>query len=152
MKMNTRSRLSSPILSLVLGLFLSVAAHAEQSADFGDFVVYYNAVRTDFFNPEVAKAYGITRSRHRALLTISVLRKRMGLAAQPVEARVEARGVNLSNQIKEIKVREIKEPGAVYYIAELPVTNGETIDFTITVQPEGGEERTVTFRQEFVTD
>ncbi len=136
---------------IVLALF-ATGAQAERSADFGDYVVYYNAVRTDFFNPEIAKAYGITRSRHRALLTVSVLRKRMGLAAQPVPARIEARGVNLSNQIKEIKIREIKEPDAVYYIGELPITNGETIDFTITVQPKGGEKRTVTFRQAFVTD
>lgn len=147
-----KTRLSHRILILTLALFLPAAVQAEQSADFGDFVVYYNAVRTDFFNPEIAKAYGIKRSKHRALLTLSVLRKRMGLAAQPVEARIEARAVNLSNQIKEIEIREIKEPGAVYYIGELPIANGETLDFTITVHPKGGEKRTVTFRQEFVTD
>ncbi|HHB12313.1 MAG TPA: DUF4426 domain-containing protein, partial [Chromatiales bacterium] len=70
----------------------------------------------------------------------------------PVPAKVTAQGVNLSNQIKKIELREIREPKAVYYIGEVPITNGETIDFTITVQPQGGERRTVTFRQEFVTD
>ncbi len=147
-----KRRLTGPILCLLGALLFSATAQAEQSADFGDFVVYYNAVRTDFFNPETAKAYGITRSKHRALLTISVLRKRMGLTAQPVPAKVEARAVNLSNQIKEIELREIKEPQAVYYIGQLPITNGETIDFTITVEPTGGEKRTITFRQAFVTD
>ena len=44
---------------LLISLFLGAtgSALAEQSKDFGDFVVHYNALSTDFLNPATAKAY-----------------------------------------------------------------------------------------------
>ena len=135
--------------ALLLGANLAVAG---QSADLGDVVVHYNATPTDFFDPKVTKTLGIKRSKSRALLTVSVLKKHMGLSTEPMKASVEASAVNLNNQIKELTVREITEGGAVYYIAEFPVTNRETLDFSIDVTPVGGTQKTVKFRQQFFTD
>ena len=135
--------------ALLLGANLAVAG---QSADLGDVVVHYNATPTDFFDPKVTKTLGIKRSKSRALLTVSVLKKHMGLSTEPMKASVEASAVNLNNQIKELTVREITEGGAVYYIAEFQVTNRETLDFSIDVTPVGGTQKTVKFRQQFFTD
>lgn len=149
MKIQTPLRYAA--IAVLLVLFASTL-QAEQATDLGDAVVHYNAVRTDFFDPQIAKAYGIKRSKNRALLTITVLKKRMGLAAQPAKAQVSAKAVNLSNQVKNLHMREITEGGAIYYIAEFPITHKETLDFTVQVTPEGGTPQTVHFRQRFVTD
>lgn len=148
--MEMRKNLQTVFL-LALTLLVTRGAFAGQAADFGDMVVHYNAVRTDFFNPQIAKAYGIKRSKNKALLTITVLKKQLDLPAQPMKASVEAEAVNLSNQRKSLSLREITDTGAIYYIAEFPITNGETLDFSIDVTPEGGRTQTVKFRQEFFT-
>lgn len=137
---------------IALLIVFSVRANAEQAGDIGDAVVYYNAVTTDFFDPQVARAYGITRSKNRGLLTVSVLKKHMGLASQPAHAKVDATAVNLSNQVKSIDMREISEGGAIYYIADFPVSHDETLDFTITVQLEDDEPRVIEYRKTFVTN
>jgi len=126
-------------------------AHAEQAVDFGDVVVHYNAVTTDFFDPRVAKAYGIKRSKNRGLLTISVLEKRMGVTSLPIRAQVSANAINLSNQVKHLSLREISDNGAIYYVAEFPVTDGETLNFTITIHQKNGEPRVIRYRKSFVT-
>ena len=139
---------------LLIGLLLGTAgsALADQSKDFGDFVVHYNALSTDFLNPTTAKAYDIKRSKNRAMLTVTVLKKNMGLAGQPVKASVNARAVNLNHQVKSLKMREIVDAGAIYYIADFRVANRETLDFTIEATPQGGTPKTVTFRQQFFTN
>ena len=141
------------LLLVSTSLFLGASpAIADQSADLGDVVVHYNATTTDFFDPKVTKSLGIKRSKNRALLTVSVLKKHMGLTTEPMKASVEASAVNLNNQIKKLTIREIIEGGAIYYIAEFPVTNRESLDFSIDVTPAGGAQKTVKFRQQFFTD
>lgn len=150
MEMTSRYFLRIGLL-LLISLCVAKGAFAAQATDFGDVVVHYNAVRTDFFNPQIARAYDIKRSKNKALLTITVLKKELDLPAQPMKASVEAEAINLSNQLKSFSMREITDTGAIYYIAEFPITNGETLDFSIKVTPEGGRTQTVKFRQEFFT-
>ncbi len=141
------------LAALAVSLPLALAAHtarAEQAQDFGEHVVHFNAVTTDFLSPEVAKSYGIRRSRTRGLLTVSVMRRLVAGATKPVPAQVEARAVNLSGQLKRIRMREIREEGAIYYIGEFPLSGSETLDFEIEVRPQGvGHPYKVRFRQRF---
>jgi len=62
-------------LAAVLLLFPCHLALAQQSQDFGEYVVHYNALNTNLITPQVAQAYGIRRSSSRALLNITVLKK-----------------------------------------------------------------------------
>lgn len=141
------------IITVLLAILLVTNnAMADQFKDIGDAVVHYNAVTTDFFDPNIAKHYGIKRSKNQALLTITVLKKRMGLASQPIKANIQATAVSLSNQISDLKMREIADGGAIYYIAEFPVANKETFDFTVNVRPEVGRADTVKFRKQFFTN
>lgn len=132
--------------------FSCAGAMAEQSSTFGDYTVHYSAFTTEILTPEVAKAYGISRSKSRALLNISVLKKVMGTTGQPVRAKVQATATNLSSQLRRLEVRELIDAGAIYYIAETAVADGETLKFSITVTPEDGSAATtVTFDQQFFT-
>ena len=143
-----------PFLILLGTITLSSTGEAQQAQDFGDYVVHYNALNTNFIPPQVAKAYGIHRSSSRALLNITVLKKVMDNPGTPVKASVTASGINLTGQRREIEIREIKDTeGAVYYIGELPVHNLETYNFTVEVQPAGeADPLIVKFRQQFYTE
>lgn len=140
------------LIAFLLLSFSALTLHAEQSQDFGDYVVHFNAIGTDLLPPKIAKEYGITRSNQRAMLNIAVQKKKLGTSVQPVTAKVTATALNLAGQTKDIKLREIREPYAIYYIGEFSVSNEETLKFSVDVTPEGSSEAlTVKFRQQFFT-
>jgi hypothetical protein len=140
---------------LLLGaLALAIDSEAQQSQDFGDYVVHYNALNTNLIPPQVAQSYGIQRSSSRALLNITVLKKVMDTPGTPVSARILASGTNLTGQRREINIRELRDPeGAIYYLGEFPVHNMETYRFNIEVGIEGeSDPLVVKFRQQFYTE
>ena len=125
----------------------------DTSADIGDYVVHFSAQTTDQLPPEIARAYNILRSKNRAMLNVSIIRKSDG---QPVEAAVNVKTVNLTGQLKNVTMRRIDEPGdppAIYYIGTTPVANQETLIFDLMVRPDGAAEASeVRFKQQFYTD
>lgn len=126
---------------------------AQQAEDIGDYVVHYNTINTNLLPPDVARAYGIQRSGSRALLNIAVLRKGGEDMDSPVRAEVEASAVNLTAQRREIRMQEITDEDAVYYIGTFRIHDEETLNFTIRVKPVDSEHRAreITFRQQFFT-
>jgi hypothetical protein len=143
-------------MTIALGLVLLVSSSitfADQSKDFGDYTIHYSAFTTDVLSPEVASIYNITRSKNRAMLTISVLKKVMETSVKPVKAAIEATATNLSAQLKTIDMRELSDQGAIYYIAELPVAHRETLKFNISVTPNGEQHNyRFSFDQQFFTE
>jgi hypothetical protein len=139
---------------VLLAALTSLPVLAQQSQDFGDFTVHYNAMRSSMISPEIAKAYEIRRSDSRGLINISVLRNAADHTTTAVKATVTASGRNLTGQTRNIEMREINEgDGAVYYLGELSVRNMETFDFTVNVLPEGQDKPfSVKFRQQFYTE
>lgn len=123
------------------------------SADIGEHVVHFNAQTTDQLSPEIASKYNIVRSKNRAMLSVSVLKK---ADRTPTTAAVSVQTVNLTGQLKSVTLREIREPGdvvAIYYIGDTAVTNRETLVFNITVKPDGAEfPSELRFKREFYTD
>ena len=145
------------LLSLLM--ICSGAVSAEQSQDFGKYVVHFNALNTSFIPPEVASGYNIQRSKSRALLNVVLLRKVMDNPGTPVQATVKARASNLAGQFREINMRQISEAekdgtlSAVYYIGEFRISNQETFDFEIDVTPEGEDSPLVVkFRKQFYAE
>ena len=136
-----------------LVLLLPITTSAENSKDFGQFVVHYNAMATDMVPPQVARKYRITRSKHRGMVNITVLKKVLGSPGQPVHARVEVNARNLAGQGRTIHVREIREGNAIYYIGEFGVANEETLKFDVRARPQGTQEFVeVQFSQDFYTN
>lgn len=120
------------------------------SADIGDHVVHFSALSTDQLPPDIARAYNILRSKNRAMLNVSVIRKTDGA---PVPAKVDVKTVNLTGQLKNVTMRQINEQEAIYYIGETAVANRETLVFDISVIPEGLTRASeVRFKREFYTD
>ena len=143
------------ILIPVAAVLLAAAqcAVAENSTAVGGYVIHHNALTTDNLSPQVASAYGIQRSKERAMLNVSVIRGARGEIGQPVEAKVKATARNLIGQERDIALHEVREGNAIYYIGDFPVANREKLDFFLQVTPKG--EHTplkAQLQQEFFTD
>ena len=142
------------LISLLSGLLLlsPLAIASENSKDFGQYVIHYNAMATDFLPPEIARQYRITRSRNRGMINLTVLKKSLGSPGQPVHARVEVAAQNLTGQSRRIATREIRDGNAIYYIGEFGVANEETLKFSVRARPQGSQEEVnVEFSQDFYT-
>lgn len=143
-------------LLILMTLAISVATfsvNAEQSKSFGAYTVHFSAFTTDILSPEVAKLYRIPRSKNRALLNISVLKKVMNTLGNPVKAKVYATATNLSSQLRKLEMRELNEDGATYYIADTTVNNKETLKYSLAITPAGeAEAYTFSFHQQFFTE
>ena len=127
------------------------AQPAEASdVDIGDHVAHFSAQSTDQLPPEVARAYGIVRSKNRAMLNVSILNESTSSA---VTADVTVRTVNLAGQLKNVTMRKIQEGDAIYYIGETGIANRETLIFNISITPEGVTEASdISFTREFYTN
>jgi hypothetical protein len=125
----------------------------ETSKDFGEYVLYFNALNTDQLSPEIAREYGIVRSKSRALLNVSIHRKLPEGRTEAVTGAVSASAINLNGQLKTMTLREIREEAAIYYIGELAVSDGEVLIYTIDATPSNDPSRfTVRFKKQFFVE
>jgi hypothetical protein len=136
------------ITLLTLAVLTPVAA--QQAQQFGDYEVHYSTLNTNMLAPDIASAYGIQRSGTQAILNITVLHKESGDA---VRANVKAEAANLTGQRRDIELREIQDQGAIYYIGQFRIHNEESLNFDVSIRPEGREGNTfsLTFRKKFYT-
>jgi len=134
-------------LCLTIAISSNIASAAEKQ--FGDYIVHYNAFASDFLSPEIASAYGITRSRNVALLNVTILKRSSQGERTPIDATLEASAVNLLKKNKPIKLRRIAEDGAIYHIAEFDIVDRETLNFTVIAHDQNNQIGTIKFRQQF---
>lgn len=128
---------------------VAAVAHAEISQKFGSIEIHYNALTTDELLPEVARTYKIERSKTRALLTMSVLKQNKVGAPSPVPAKISVYATNLSQQLANVDMREIKEGTAIYYLGEFRVAPPDTLTFNATVEVAGEPMIEMVFSQKF---
>lgn len=117
----------------------STIATAENAREFGDYVIHYNAFRSDTLSPEVAKTYDLMRRNNRLIVNIAVLKKVMNTTGKPTAAEVTGHASNLTGQLKGLEFREIREGNAIYYLAESQFSDGEFLKFELKIKPEGEE-------------
>jgi hypothetical protein len=125
----------------------------ESSKDFGEYVLYFNALNTDQLSPEIAREYDIVRSKSRAMLNVSIHRKLPDGRTEAVTGAVSASAINLNGQLMTMTLREIREETAIYYIGELAITDGEVLIYTVDATPSNDPSRfTVRFKKQFFVD
>ncbi|OUR62568.1 hypothetical protein A9Q74_04765 [Colwellia sp. 39_35_sub15_T18] len=137
---------------IVLSLSFSFVsgASAENMKKLGSMNVHYMAIGSTFFTPEIAKVYGITRSRYNGLVNISVLdNTKTGNPAKTVTINGQAK--NNLGQFKSLEFKEVKEGNAIYYLAQISYNHEETIHFNLTIN-DGKEQQTLKFSQKFYVD
>ena len=124
-------------LTLFILLGFGSSVYAESSKEFGDYVIHYNAFRSDTLSQDIAKQYNLTRRNNRVILNIAVLKKVLNTTGTPTAAKVTGHVGNLTGQMKNLEFREIKEGTAIYYLAESQFTEGEFLKFELKVTPAG---------------
>ncbi|ARD43244.1 DUF4426 domain-containing protein [Colwellia sp. PAMC 21821] len=142
------------ISKLVTLVFLAVtfmaSVNAENMKKMDDINVHYIALGSTFLTPEIAKAYGIERSRYKGLINISVLDNTQ--ASHPSKmVNISGRARNDVGQIKSLDFMEVKEGDAIYYLAQVSYTNEETIYFDINITDKG-KQHNLKFTQKFYVD
>jgi hypothetical protein len=121
--------------------------------DFGEYVLFFNALKTDQLSQDIASEYGIVRSKSRAMLNVSIHRKLEGGKTEAVTGAVSASAINLNGQLMTMTLREIREDTAIYYIGELAITDGEVLIYTIDATPANDSNVfTVRFKKQFFVE
>lgn len=149
--MNRLQRLTQALVTSCLLMF-SLISQAEQKTDFGDFEVHYNAFTSTFLSPEIAKQYGLIRSKAIGILNISLMDKRTGKAV-PVAGQVEGIVSNDIQQQTHLGFKRVQETNALYYLAQFQFIEGEILTFNLTTYPEGSRQPLkMRFTQSFYND
>lgn len=131
-------------------LLTPIHVHAQNSQQFGEFVVHYNALASNLLSADVARQYDITRSRRGGLLIIAVQRTAANGADVAVKSAISGEAVNLTGQKKPIVFREIA--GAdVSYIGLFDVNGPDTWTFALTITPDDtAKALSLRFNQNFI--
>ena len=123
---------------LIAGLLLAccvLPAAAQQSTRYEQFELHHSIVYTTFLSPEVAAEYGIARGADKAILTLSVRDADCGdIAGRPM--KIEGRTWDLITG-GDMRVKEIREGRATYYIVPFEFLDREYRFFEFTFWPEG---------------
>ena len=143
-------------LTLALTVVISSVmptAQAEQTIETEQYIIHYNAFNSTFIAPEVAQANNIVRSKYSAMLNIAVIKKDANAEPKPVKALINGEVTNRLQQLQALRFSLINEGDAVYYLTSFTFADADTLDFTITVQPDPNKEAiTLRFDQQFFTD
>ena len=129
----------------VLLVALPLLASAQQSERFGDYEIHYSAIPTGMLNADVAREYGLVRSRTRGMVMVTILRN-----GEAVSGAVDIVARDDNDELTEIPAERVREDGWVSYVGTFPIEPGDARIFEIDVNPHaGGEVYSVAFRQTF---
>jgi hypothetical protein len=145
--------ISKNVLIFFSCILLATTGWAENSTSIPGFTIHHNAIPSASLEPDIAKQYGIQRSKYRGMLNVSVIKSVAGTTGESSEAVVLAKANNIRGQLISIPMRKITEGDAIYYIGEFRIADQETLNFEIQVKPKG-ETRyyTAKLSQEFFID
>ena len=124
------------LLTLLISLW-TIQSQAQQSERFDQFELHYSIVYTTFLTAEIAAKFGIPRGKDKAMLTLSVRDAEAGdIEGRPME--IEGRTWDLITG-GNMKVKEVKEGRATYYLVPFEFLDREYPFFEFTFTPEGAD-------------
>lgn len=135
-------------VSLVLVSLFSAHTLAEQKVSLADWDVHYIALNTTFLTPEVAKQYGIVRSKFNGLINISVLDK---TTQEPQSLLLSGEAKNLLGTVKKLSFKKVTEGKAIYYLATLPFSDQEQYRISVLIN-DGTQQKTFKFQHKFYAE
>lgn len=121
---------------------------AEQKIQLANWDVHYIAINSTFLTPQVAKQYGIVRSKFNGLINISVL-DTGDQAAQSVVMTGSAK--NLLGVVKPLSFKQVNEGKAIYYLATLPFADQEQYRISVNIN-DGTVQKTLKFQHKFYAE
>lgn len=148
-------RLSRSFIQVLMLCLMTITnigySHAEQKQQVGHFAIHYMAFGSTFITPQIAKAYGLTRSSYNGIVNITVLNTKLeGHPAIPVE--ISGIANNLIDARITLDFKEIHEGNSIYYIAEIPYRDDQDVNFTIAVKYGNQLNTSLKFKQKFYVE
>jgi len=136
---------------LLLLIVLVGSAHAENSRNFGEYTVHFQAVPTIMLPPAVATAQGFVRAKNMYLLNVTVIKNNQSTGT-PVTAKVSVQARDLIGKTTQIALKEVDQGDAIYYIGSFRVSNEDQWRFKLSVTPENSTSALeVSWEQKFDT-
>lgn len=133
-------------------LLCSLGAAAEQYVDDGPFRVHYAAVNTTALTPEVARQFGVARTRNEILLVLNA-QQRIDGRYVPVPATASGTATTLLGHVQTLELRAVREAEVHYVVASFQTLDGEFMTIDAQVLPQGANAPLqVRFRQQFYRD
>ena len=113
------------------------------------YTLHFSAIPTTTLSPAVAAQAGILRSSNRALVNVA-LRKGRAAEAVAVAARIEATATNQSGLPQAVRLREVREGDAIYYLGEASIEERDVLSIELVATPlDGAPPIRAMFAQEF---
>lgn len=104
------------------------------SQQFGDYTVHYNVFNSTDIPAAIAQTYNLVRGKNRALVNISLTKTTAGATSLGLPAAINIKTRNLMQQQQALKIIEINEGEATYYLAPFVFNNEELLYFDIEVR------------------
>ena len=133
---------------IMLSVF-SIMTYAEQKEVKGNWDIHYIAFPATFLEPEVAKNYGLIRSKYKGVVNISILANDNKMKAQ--NAFVSGTAKNLLGQSQKMSFKKVQEGDAIYFLAQMDYHNEEIFNFKVEVQ-QGDRVESIKFSKKFYVD
>jgi hypothetical protein len=129
-------------------LLCAGGAAAEQVRRADGHEIRYNAFRADFLPAAVARRHGLTRAADRGLLNVTVLRARADATLEPIAVDVRAHVAREGRVRDELRMRAVREAGAVSYIGAFRLEGDRPYAFELEVTlPGATRAERIRFRQ-----
>jgi len=147
--------MQAPVIRTTIALLLCIPllGNAENSTKANGYTIHHNAINATTLTPEIAKQYGIVRSKYRGLLNISIIKDVPGATGTSSTGLVKAKTTNLIGQTNDIALKKVEEQDAIYYLGQFPITDQERITFRLEVTPTGSQKPIrAEFTQQFFID
>ena len=122
---------------LLLSLLCLGRADANQQVEAGNLVLMYSAIPSLDLQPDVARQYRLTRSAGRMLLNVALHRRQADGSTIAISGDVRAAATNQAGQRQELRLSEVREGDAIYYLAEVRAGDGDTLRFEIEARVDG---------------
>jgi len=123
----------------------SFVVQAEQKKVFdgpgeSDYEVHYIAFNSTFLDADIAKQYGLVRSKALGVVNISVIRREPDGKTRAVRSVIEGRVSNEIQQQNMMGFQQVTEGPAIYYLAQIQFSEAKRLTFDLTLYPEGQSE------------
>ncbi|WP_299730693.1 DUF4426 domain-containing protein [uncultured Endozoicomonas sp.] len=117
---------------------------------FGNYEVYFSAFNSTFITPDVADQYNLRRGERYGIVNIAIRDVSEGELGKAVTGTIAGHSMNLLTQKKGLEFSEVKEGGAIYYLADFKFSDKELLKFVIDVKPQDSlKSETLRFEQTF---
>jgi len=100
----------------------------------GAYVVYHSVLNTSFLEPDVARQYGLARSKSLALLNISV-QKQDSATNTPIDILIKGTVRNIVGQQRQLEFKAVREGTAIYYLSTFRISDDDVLSFDLQIQP-----------------